>query len=229
MFTMTNDGRNAQEWQGKVGRHYRLPMISFRDALWPEIHAGRIKWEDVEADVVHPNDRGHAYMARFVTSLLERVLESLPEDAQLPARAPVAGPLFGDLFEHVCLLEADALKPVANHGWQYDAANRCWKSDTPGSTIEFAIEGQAVLAMDWHIRGPMGKAKIQVDYMPPAVQDGWFEQTWGGWRMTTELARGLPPGTHRVRVEILPDAHPQSTGHEFRILGLGAAGVDTRR
>ena len=48
LFTMNQDGGNAQEWQGKVGRHYDLPMVSFRDALWPEIKEGRMKWNDAE-------------------------------------------------------------------------------------------------------------------------------------------------------------------------------------
>ena len=54
LFMMHRNGTNAQEWHGKVGRHYGLPMFSLRDALWPEIEAGRLKWEDVEADTVHP-------------------------------------------------------------------------------------------------------------------------------------------------------------------------------
>ena len=63
LFMMARGGRNAQEWHSKVGRHYGLPMVSFRDAFWPEIEAGRMKWEDVIADQVHPNDRGHACCA----------------------------------------------------------------------------------------------------------------------------------------------------------------------
>lgn len=39
LFMMHRDGGNAQEWHGKVGAHYDLPMISFRDALWPEMQA----------------------------------------------------------------------------------------------------------------------------------------------------------------------------------------------
>jgi hypothetical protein len=46
LFTMNQDGGNAQEWQSKVGRHYDLPMVSFRDALWPEIKARRTKWSE---------------------------------------------------------------------------------------------------------------------------------------------------------------------------------------
>jgi hypothetical protein len=60
------------------GDHYRLPMISYRDPLWAEIQAGRMKWTDISPDVVHPNDRGHAYAARFATCLLDRALERLP-------------------------------------------------------------------------------------------------------------------------------------------------------
>lgn len=222
---MHRNGGNAQEWHAKIGWHYDLPIVSFRDALWPEIQAGRIRWEDVEADMVHPNDRGHACAARFVTSLLDEVLQGIPPDSGLPAIKPMPKPLESDLFEHVALWEADALQPTRNDGWRFDPKDRCWKSDRPGSRIDFEVEGRAVLVMDWHIRGPMGKAKVQVDDRPPAVRDAWFDQTWGGYRQTSELARDLSPGKHRVRVEIMGEKSPESTGHEYRILGLGAAGV----
>ena len=228
LFTMNNAGGNAQEWHGKVGAHYALPMVSFRDALWPEIEAKRLKWEDVEGDVVHPNDRGHAYCAHFVTSLLEKVLKELPADDQLLPIKPVPQPLFSDLYEHVALFEADALKPVTNEGWTCDLENpwaKGWKSDKPGSVIEFELEGQVIAFMEFHVRGPMGTAKVQVDDLPPATIDAWFDQTWGGWRCTHEIARDLKPGKHRVRVEILEEKNPESEGPEFRVLGLGAAGV----
>jgi len=242
LFMMNRNGGNAQEWHEKVGRHYGLPMLSFRDALWPEIQAGRIKWEEVEADEVHPNDRGHAYAAGFVTALLEKILKDLPPDSRLAPIKPrpkplltdvaehvvIQEPLLTDLFEHVALYEADTLKPTKNEGWTFDAKGKCWKSDRPGSHIEFEIEGTAVLLMDWHIRGPMGKAKVQVDNRPPVVRDAWFEQTWGGYRQTTELARDLPQGKHCVAIEVLPEKNSQSTGHEYRVLGLGAAGLPAR-
>lgn len=84
LFTMNDKGANAQEWHGKVGRHYGLPMVSFRDALWPEILSGRRKWEDVEADQVHPHDRGHALCASFIAAALDDALQHLPpKDALL--------------------------------------------------------------------------------------------------------------------------------------------------
>lgn len=215
---------NAQEWLSKIGAHYDLPMLSYRDALWPEIAAERLAWEDVMADVVHPSDRGHEYAASFVEDLLTSV--TAPEaTADLK---PLPAPLISDLFEHVALYEADTLTPTRNEGWAYDAGSRAWIAREPGNVIEFEVEGQVLLEMDYVIRGAMGKARIQVDDREPIVNDGWFDQTWGGWRRTTELARGLGAGKHRIRLTVLEDKSPDSTGHEFWLFGLGAAGVGER-
>ena len=231
LFTMNQAGSNAQKSHSRVGRHYKLPMVSFRDALWPEIEQGRMKWTDVEADAVHPNDRGHEYCARFIIRVLERVLGEVTTGVTPPQVKPTPAPLFSDLFEHVALMEADALKPTTNQGWTFDASpvsGKCWKTDQPGSSLEFNLEGKLILVMDWHIRGPMGQARVQVDELTPVVREACFDQTWGGYRMTTVVARDLKPGQHRVKVQLLSESNPQSTGHEFRLLGLGAAGVETR-
>ncbi|MFA6244564.1 MAG: SGNH/GDSL hydrolase family protein, partial [Candidatus Hydrogenedentales bacterium] len=76
LFMMNEAGANSQEQHAPIGAHYELPMVSFRDALWPEIQAKRMAWSDVEADGVHPNDRGHEYAARFVTHVLQQTLET---------------------------------------------------------------------------------------------------------------------------------------------------------
>ncbi len=109
-----------------------------------------------------------------------------------------------------------------------NAANRCWKSDQPGSVIEFEIAGRAVLTMHHVMRGPMGRARVTVDDGAAQELEGWFDQTWGGYRQTRDLVRDLPAGKHRVRFELLAEKSAGSTGHEFWILGLGAAGVSVQ-
>ena len=224
LFMMTRDGHNAQEWEAKVGAHYSLPMVSYRDAIWGEMQAGRLAWTDVSPDMVHPNDWGHEQAAKFVTSLLEQVRTTLP--AQQPAAAPRAlpQPLFTALFDHTTLLEAADLIPVSNQGWVLDEKLKCWKSDQPGSVIEFDISGKLLYAAYYRIRGAMGRAQATVDGGSPTVLEGWFDQTWGGYRHTIALAQDLPARVHRVRVELLADKAADSTGHEFRLLGLSAAG-----
>lgn len=226
LFMMNKSGGNAQEWFVKVGQHYGLPMISYRDPLWAEIQAGRMTWGDISPDEVHPNDRGHAYAARFVTACLDQVWASLPTDDALARVAPLPAPRFTDAFEHVALFEAEALKPLANEGWLFDAKNHCWKSEKPGSTIEFEIEGTMVYTMHYVVRGPMGRARVSVDGTAAKELEAWFNQTWGGYRQTQPVARSLATGKHRVRFELLPENSAGSTGHEFRILGLGAAGTE---
>ncbi len=225
LFMMRKDGSNAQEWHGRVGKRYALPMVSFRDALWPEIQAGRLQWDTLIADQVHPNDAGHACAALFVTSLLEKVLKDLPPDDRLPAIALVPAPVCTDLFEHTVLREAGDLQPLKHDGWTLDTKARCWRSDKPGSVIEFEIEGRTIYAMHYVVCKAMGKARVQVDDGAPITLNGWFDQTWGGYRCSTVLAKDLKPGPHRVRFELLKENSPASEGHEFHILGLGAAGV----
>jgi len=222
LFMMHQGGGNAQEWHSKVGAHYSLPIVSFRDALWPEIKAGRLAWDAVMADEVHPNDPGHACAAEFVDYLLDTAKAGLHKPTAIQ---PLPAPLFGDLYEHTALCEAPDLKPLTNAGWTLDPVAKCWRSDKPGSVIEFEMNGTAIFAMHFVIKRPMGKAKFQVDGGAPVVYDGWFNQTWGGYRCTNLLAKDLKPGKHTVRIELLEEKNPGSDGHEFKLFGLGAAGV----
>lgn len=228
LFMMNQSGGNAQEWMAKVGAHYQLPMASYRDALWPEIEAKRLKWSDLSPDEVHPNDRGMAAAACFVTVQLDAALATLPADDNPPAVSDVPAPLFTDLYERTALLEAAAMQPLSNAGFNYDAQRKIWTSDVPGSVIEFEIEGSSIFTMHFVIKGGMGRAKVTVDGENEKILDGWFDQTWGGYRQTNRLAQNLPPGKHRVRFEVLAQSNPGSDGHEFHIMGLGAAGLAVR-
>jgi hypothetical protein len=148
------------------------------------------------------------------------------DDAKLPGIAPVSSPLFTDLYEHTALLEAGDLNPASNQGWTYDAQKRWWKTDRPGSVLEFELPGRLIYAMHYRIHGPMGRASVKVDDLPVVVLEGWFDQTWGGYRHTTLVAPDLPPGPHRVRIQLLPERDEHSAGNESRLMGLGAAGTD---
>ena len=55
IFTVLSGGHSGQEYMAKLGAHYQLGMISVKDAIWPEIEAGRMAWSDYSAEYVHPN------------------------------------------------------------------------------------------------------------------------------------------------------------------------------
>jgi len=226
LFMMNQAGGNAQEWQSKLGRHYGLPMLSYRDMLWPEIEAKRMTWGDLSPDSVHPHDIGHGYAGKLVNALLDQTLAALPP---APATAPAEAlppALLTDLYQFTRLVEADDLKPAVTNGWAYDPGSgwdKGWKATVPGSTVEFDIAGEQVFVSYWRIHGPMGRAQITIDGEQPSVQEAWFEQTWGGYRHMICLPTGRP-GAHRLRLELLAEKHAESTGTEFRLLCLGTAG-----
>lgn len=221
-FMLPTNGECAQEWQSKVGNHYRLPMVSYHDLLWPEIEAKRMTWQDVSFDAIHPNDLGHAYAGKLLCAMLDRTRTA----AATAAEVPMPAPLLTDLYQFTGIYEADAMKPIMNQGWSLDApagADKCWKSAVPGSVIEFDIAGERIFLTYLEIGGPMGKAKITVDNGVPTILDSWADRTWGVPRMIM-IAKDKP-GMHRVRIELLAEKSMKSTGNEFRIIRLAAAGV----
>ena len=74
-------GRNAQKQHLAVGKAYGVPCVSIRDAVFPEIEAGRISIPQLSSDGLHPNDDGHAVLAALVCERLGKILEETgPED-----------------------------------------------------------------------------------------------------------------------------------------------------
>lgn len=228
LYTMNRAGGNAQEWHSKVGAHYGLPMVSFRDALWPRIEAGEIKWEDVEADEVHPNDRGHKYCADFVTSAIEKVLKDLPADDQLPPIPPIPAPMISDVFESTTILNSGNTTAAASEGWQLTEGGPFgpgWQSDTPGSVLQIPFEGTTASISFWRIKRDMGIAEVSVDDGPAKRLDAWFGADWGGYSVWELVARDLAPGKHMLNVKLLEDKAEQSNGHHFEVQAVMVAGV----
>ena len=226
LFLMNQAGGNAQEWQSKLGRHYGLPMLSYRDLLWPEIEAKRLTWADISPDSVHPHDVGHGYAGKLLNTLLDQALASVPTAAVPAPASALPAPLLTAVYQSTNLFEADDLKPVANTGWTFDAGSgwdKGWKATVPGTVVEFEVSGEQLFVSYWRIHGPMGRAQITIDNERGSIQEAWFDQTWGGYRHMIRLAMG-GPGKHRVRLELLPEKHAESPGTEFRLLCLGTAG-----
>ena len=67
LFTVLENGYSAQLIMSLIGFHYNLPMISVKDALLPEIEAGRMTYyDDYGTDGVHPDNQGHELIAAFI-------------------------------------------------------------------------------------------------------------------------------------------------------------------
>jgi len=220
---------SAQEWQAKIGSHYNLPMVSYRDALLPEIDAQKLKWEQFSADSVHPNERGHTLAGQLLCAFLQKALSAYASGKTVAQKEPaLPAPLISSRFESCRLLDGEDMKLAANQGWAYDGSSKRsagWKSCAPGSTMEMETEGECIFISYWRIKGPMGMVSVSVDGGNPVKFDSFFEETWGGYRHMEQVAAGLAPGKHKVKIELLQERNPKSSGNEFRVLCIGSAGA----
>ncbi len=227
LFMMWSDGSNSQEWQAKIGERYGLPMISFRDAFWPEIQAGSIKWSQISPDAVNLNQLGHGFAGQLLCSFLESASKKSTSNVVFngdPSSLPP--PLTSDVFEHCMLYDGAGLVPSSVRGWYFDGTDKSisgWRSALPGSSIEFEIYSRGFIYLSFYcLNGPMGKAKVTIDNGEPIILDAWFSQNWGGKRQMAQIARGLNPSLYKVKIEVIQEKNPMSAGNEFRILAIGS-------
>ena len=213
LFFMHKDGENAQMWQEILGRHYQLPMVSFRDAWWPEFHCGRAQWDDMYADVVHPNDAGHLLAAKFLSNLLEKKLRetAIPDSSEdLPA------PLISKVYENCQFSSHESLKVTANSGWERSSDQKSWEGYREGDSVEFEFTGQSLfLGYDFDKEQP-----------PEAVfsVDGAKPQRLKEDAHRRPLASNISAGSHKIRIEIQRTGTTSGTPGKLKIWGIGGAG-----
>jgi len=229
LHTMNSNGGNAQQFHLEVAKHYQVPAISYRDALWPLIAADKLAWSDLSPDTVHPNDIGHTYCAALVNQFLaDRLAETPANHPATISTATLPTPLVGTAFDSGEVVDPKTLDIISNQGFALGDADRRWgqpwKSTTPGASISFAVDGPTIAMLFWRIKGPMGKARIRIDGEDAAAVDAWFAQTWGGYTPYQLICKNKP-GRHVVTIDVLDEKNPDSDGYAFELRAVLRAGT----
>lgn len=146
---MSEGGHNYQDMHLEIAEHYDLPMISFRDALWPEMEDGTYNWDEFYPDYIHPNNRGHKMAADLIVHYIAKVY--LDTTTDVASAIPTA--LSKNRFEVAKIYNNSTIEPVTNTGWQagnnlYEAYNpllpmafkKGWRATENGAEIAFNIE-----------------------------------------------------------------------------------------
>lgn len=235
-FMCDQKGKNEQEKHMIIGKHYNLPMISFRDALYPEIETGTIKWEDIEADAVHPNDRGHRYCAELITAYIQLILNSMPKDPKVRKSEELPRPITSNPFEYTTMLCARTSVAAKNDGWTTTDDHgpyrhffgNGWLSNTVGSTLEFDIKG-TYISIVYHLdkQKDYGMIQVQVDNHTPVKHNAYAGWIWnGGMCAWKPIATDLVYGWHKVKITLLEEKDKDSVGNRFRLMAVMAAGTN---
>lgn len=231
MYEAMMDGRMP----ASIAEFEQLADYYGAGSVWVGLHAlrqvrrGLMRWEEWLPDGLHPTSRGSYAYAEAVIRYLEDELERQPGDAAWDAaRAKaLAQPLHPDHWGNAELLLLEAIRtrgPWTIRRWLYHAwIDQVLETAAVGAGFELDFEGRGVaLAFDfgktsaefrWRIDGGEWRAETRErpDWVGP---DGWFR--------LSVLTESLPPGPHRLELEVIHGSRPDCTGTNFR-LALAAA------
>lgn len=208
MIEMTLDnGDGPQEVHSEIAKAYGVPVISYHDAVMPEIKAGNLEWKDISPDNVHPNDDGHALLAQLIENYIQTVndkLDSLDKDIKpFDAESPT-----GDKYVNarLCDRNSDEVKVVDEGNFTETASfnkfDAGWKTTTKGSA-EFKMEFQNLgIAYLKTTDGRGADVTITVDGEQVMPISGNFYDGWGDYLRTDELYTSDKSAEHTVKISV---------------------------
>lgn len=216
-------GVNAQEYHNRIGAWYQVPYVSVRDTIYQDIRAGKYTREELTPDGLHPNDRGHALVAKLITDYLEQVREQVREQkcmegaedgfrdngkaCVLPAAATA------NAYETAKRLTIRESCPILN-GFRADTREKNghldhfkngWIGRRAGDRIQFEIEASCI-AVQYRktIQRPAVKAELVLDgdSEHPVMLDGNFEEDWGDCLYLQTVLHHGEQKIHRVEITV---------------------------
>ncbi len=224
MFMMYSDGKTQQKNEIPLGRHYAIPMVSYNDAIMPEIKSGRIKWADLSPDIVHPNDRGMAIAAELIQAYLASVHTRLADIGYKAPALPAYTEDYFTQFRDAKLLHSGNCTPSSLGSFKVDSGvlkphypllEEAWTSTGGIAPMVFDnVEGsQIYLLYKKSSDADGGKMKITIDGSTVKTIDTKY--TGGLYAPYEALVLDSTPKKHRIEIELI-----SGSATKVSILGL---------
>ncbi len=228
---------SQQKEQQPICEYYHIPFVSWKDCELAE-KGTSLNWNDFfdGSESVHPNNTGHAEIAKFIIQKLEAIWALLPEnDSDLPPiQKTLPAPLTDRGYEYLTYYNCDNLKPVKNTGWSngspvhtewvaHGNSKEGWRSSKEGSEIVFKVKGTSVNLLfaesdgfrncqAWVKYGGKESKKVTIK-CENSIRKGYL-----GWS-SKELVKTDKETTFEVHV-IVPKGRANYQGRETNIFGL---------
>lgn len=221
-----DSGHNAEEMHLPVAKHYGLPSVSMKSTIYAALRRGEMQNRDITPDDLHPNDAGHALVAKVIIHLLEKIWEA-------PREALVVGlpePVTDNRYEGSVRYQNHNSRPALD-GFAVDAASQehitqCFRrgftARKKGDSITFTVPCSCVgVQYRKSVQQPTPVAKITVDGAHEMILDGNFKETWGDCLYLDTVCEGLERKEHTVRVEIV-EAHENDVVPFYLVSVIGS-------
>ncbi|MBQ5332466.1 MAG: SGNH/GDSL hydrolase family protein [Oscillospiraceae bacterium] len=222
LFTASTDGNNLQEVHKEIGSFYNLPMISYREAFYPEIEAGNIESKDISPDGLHPNDDGHRLIGQLLTRYLDSVYDDIANidtnDISVPDK-----PYTADYYAEAVMLGASEVSPIEISGFEL-GSNSVYPQLFPDN---FVTAGEGYLKFESECKclgffylkqtnGKGGKYDVYVDGERKGTLEADFSGGWGNYGDTKQIIISKEKEKHTVEIKLAEG----SANTELTILGI---------
>lgn len=203
------DGTCPQNVHSEIGLKYDIPIISYHDAVLPEVEAGNITWGEISPDNIHPNDAGHIMLAQMLENFIQSVADDLDNAGEPTAfdRDSVESPT-GDKYRDATLADknSELVKVTEQDG--FEDQTQAWNfqdgwRDPDGGSITFEMEFQNLGMLYWMtVDGTSGTAAVTVDGVEISNINADFSGGWGDYAKGEEIVSFDEKGKHTVTVEV---------------------------
>lgn len=218
-----DDGGNAEAIHCPVEKHYDLPGVSMKSAIYPYIADGQIERRDITPDDLHPNDAGHKLVADVITWYLSQEKKKAEEGIQEGKNFRVGetvlpAPITANGYETAHRYRNDELKPVVCEGFVKDTAIQscvadCFKKGFSAAKINdkivFEVEASSI-AVQYRktVRKPAPVAELILDGDTEHAfkLDANFEEDWGDCLFLETVLEHGERKNHTVEIRIT-EAH----------------------
>ncbi|MGN0647818.1 MAG: SGNH/GDSL hydrolase family protein [Oscillospiraceae bacterium] len=220
MFMCQENNTTLAETHRKIGEAYDLPMLSYQQAVMPEIEKGTFAWTDIAADNIHPNSNGHGIMGELLWNYYNSVYAQL-DDIDTSDVSFTASPVTEDRYAQAELLNSKEITPTANNGFadadlMYQFPSN-WQATEAGASLTFDVEARNIGIMYYRtIDGKSGKYEVYVDGQLADTLDGNFANGWGNYAEAAEVYQSDAKAKHTVEIR----CKEGETACQFGVLGL---------
>lgn len=146
LMSIAENGHTAQDYMKQIGDYYKLPIISYADALTYLFENNRMTWQDFSDDQSHPNKTGHQLVCDMIAYYFDTVGDQTQEEEPTMPKQPyyTSRQESAELFENTNLTPADVgsfTKATTTagfkNGWKYEF-------DGTNSPVVFNVTGKLV-------------------------------------------------------------------------------------
>lgn len=220
LLMMKQNGDSAEVIHKSVGIHYNLPIISYKEVLWPKNGQRLYSWSEISPDSIHPNDTGHAILSELLIYYINTVRAKLTSVSEKPENLPA--PITANRYENGELLGCNNLVAESLGSFYPDfnafQFGNGWTTQGGNEPLVLNIKDAKNIFLLYRVstKDTSGKAVVKLDGKTIGTLNASFPGGWGDYAQTFQVLSSDHSGSHRLEIQVISD-NPKN---DFWILGF---------